>query len=67
MILAVLVLGLLIYAFGRDKSVSIDPAREQKCRDFLAVAIFPDGAAADAFLEKCMRGEPVLPEEQPEE
>lgn len=46
---------------------SPDPQRQAACEQFLTVALFPSGEAADEFMEACLRGEPVLPEDDPAE
>ena len=51
---------------GSPEEEFVSEARRAACEQFLIVAIFPDGAAADEFMEACLRGEPVLPDEMEE-
>lgn len=37
--------------------------RRMACEQYLAVALFPNGEAADEFMAACLRGEPVFQEE----
>lgn len=64
-IIVVLVLAYVAYRAVQKKEITPSPEREAKCKAFITVATFPSGAAADAFLARCMTGEPVLPEDQP--
>ncbi len=55
-----------IYLFWQQSPVSnqaADPARAQRCQEFLAAATFSNGEDADRFMASCLRGEPVLPGE----
>ncbi len=48
---------------GQEAAITPTPDRQAACEQFLTVALFPSGEAADEFLEACLRGEPVLPGE----
>ena len=50
-----------------EAATSPSPERQAACEQFLTVAIFPSGEEADRFMEACLRGDPVLPEESLEE
>ncbi len=45
---------------------AVSDERYEQCMNFMTVAMFPAGGAADDFLEACLRGEPVLPEDMEE-
>ncbi len=64
--LIVLVLAFVAYKVVQKKQV-VEANRERKCREFLMVALFPNGAAAESFMQRCLAGEPVLPGETPTE
>jgi eight-cysteine-cluster-containing protein len=69
-VLAVTLIAVFWYAEKRDANDAANtpsPERQAACEQFLTVAIFESGEAADEFMEACLRGEPVLPEEQSEE
>ncbi len=51
---------------GGEEAISPSAERQAACEQFLTVALFPSGAAADEFMSACLRGEPVLPGEGPE-
>src|SRR5690606_5943751 len=46
---------------GGDEAAGTEPSVERRaaCEQFLTVAIFQSGEAADEFLETCLRGDPV--------
>lgn len=48
---------------GGDPAATVAPSAERQasCEQFLTVALFPDDGASEVFMEKCLRGEPVLP------
>lgn len=48
---------------GGVQSPSVSDQRYEQCMNFMMVAQFPSGGAADDFLKACLRGEPVLPED----
>lgn len=65
-----LVVGAVVAWYVIDKPENIttetpvvNDERYYQCMNFMMVAQFPSGGAADEFLEACLRGEPVLPEE----
>jgi hypothetical protein len=69
-ILAVSLIAVFWYYEKRDagdEANAPSPERQAACEQFLTVAIFESGEAADEFMEACLRGEPVLPYESPEE
>lgn len=48
-----------------DESVTqVDPERQAACEQFLTVALFPEGGAAEDFMEACLRGDSVLPSDE---
>jgi hypothetical protein len=51
-----------------DSNVAVAPSAERQtaCEQFLTVALFPDDGASQVFMEKCLRGDPVLPGDQVE-
>jgi len=56
------------YVLGNNEPLetntdTVSDERYEKCMNFMMVAQFPSGGAADEFLAACLRGEPVLPEE----
>ena len=51
------------YVAEKHKTVS-NPSREARCRDYVTNDItFSTTGAADIFLQRCIAGEPVLPED----
>lgn len=47
----------------QSENPAVSDQRYEQCMNFMMVAQFPSGGAADDFLEACLRGEPVLPED----
>ncbi|MEX0913204.1 MAG: hypothetical protein WDZ56_01595 [Candidatus Paceibacterota bacterium] len=50
----------------QEAVVEPSPERQAACEQHLIAAIFPDDGSAEAFMEACLRGEPVLPSDQDE-
>lgn len=69
-ILGIISITLLVSFWFLEKRVDQEatatptPERQAACERFLTVALFPDDGSAETFMEECLRGEPVLPEEQ---
>lgn len=66
-VLAALAAGAWYLIEGREAEEAQAPVvsdeRYDQCMNFMMVAQFPTGVAADDFLAACLRGEPVLPED----
>lgn len=64
---AILVGGFYWQSMGSVEKRAVESAEEEDrriaCEQFLAVALFPNGEAADEFMAACLRGEPVFQEE----
>lgn len=52
---------------AEPSTMVVSEERREECMNFMMVAQFPTGGAADEFLSACLRGEPVLPHETGEE
>lgn len=68
-VLAVVAAGAWYLLDGREaaemqtQNPAVSDERYEQCMNFMTVAQFPAGGAADDFLAACLRGEPVLPED----
>lgn len=64
---AILVSAFWLHSWQNDLDTKkSDDARRVVCEQFLSVALFPNGEAAEEFMADCLRGEPVLPHELPD-
>lgn len=48
---------------GEEAMPAVSEERRAECEAFLTVALFPDDGSADRFMDDCLAGKPVLPEE----
>lgn len=67
-IVGILAISLLVVFWYFEKGTDNQSAtatpnleRQTACEQFLTIALFPDDNAKNEFMEKCLRGEPVLP------
>jgi len=50
----------------KNETPEVSNERYEQCMNFMMVAQFPSGSASEDFLQACLRGEPVLPEDMGE-
>lgn len=48
---------------NQDATVAPKSERQIACEEFLTVALFQDDGSAETFMEACLRGDPVLPDD----